>query len=110
MTVIRKTAMAMMKLLIRRPCPRVGAAQSARTADGTACRRVALHQSALNHPFGRASQALPARAKLPPIFDAIITQLGTSLDQDFAASTAACPLWAGIAARLPAQAWCYRCR
>jgi hypothetical protein len=109
MTVIRKTAMAMMKLLIRRPCPRVGAAASARTADGTACRRVALHQSALNRPFGRTSPAKPDRAKQPPIFDAIITQLRASLDQEFAAPAAVYRLWAGATAGLPGRDWCYSC-
>src|SRR3954447_4602378 len=99
MTVIRKTAMATMKLLIRRPRPRVGTAASAQTADGTAYRRVALHQTALNRPFERASPVKPARARLPPFLNLIITQLRASLDRDFAAPAAVCPLWAGAAAR-----------
>src|SRR5215468_5380173 len=109
MTVMRKTARAMMKLLIRRPRWRRGTAAPAVAADGAARGRKALQQTALTLPFGRASPAKPALARLPLVSEAIITQLRASLDQDFAASTAVAPLWAGRVPRLPAHAWCDRC-
>src|SRR5690242_12859170 len=101
--------MEMKKLLIGRPCPRVAAAASARNADGSTCRRVALHRSASTRPFEHPASARPARKSRPPILGAIITQLGASLDREFAAPGAYGPLWAGGAARLPPNGWCYRC-
>src|SRR6516165_11720149 len=108
-TVIRKTAMAMMKLLIRRPCSRRRAAAPALPATGAPRGRMAVHQTALTSPFGRALPAKPALTRLPLALHAIITQLRASLDQEFAASTAACPLWAGGVGGLPAHARCDRC-
>src|SRR5262245_53572326 len=67
-TVIRNTAKAMMKLLIRRPCSRRRAAVPALAADGAARGRMALHQTALTLPFGRAFLAKPALARLPLAF------------------------------------------
>src|SRR5215475_5810962 len=81
MTVIRKTAMAIMKLLIRRTCSRRGAA--AGVVEGAQRGRVALHQTAWTFPFGCASPARPGPARLPRAVAAIITQLRASLDQDF---------------------------
>ena len=109
MTVIRKTAMAMTKLLIRRPYTWVGAAAAFGAADSALRRPVALHQTASNRPFGRARPAKPVRAKHPLIPGAIITQLRASLDQEFAATAAVCPLWAGATAGLPPHDWCYSC-
>src|SRR6476619_7949778 len=109
MMVIRKTPMAMKKLLIGRPCPRAAAVASASTADGAACRRVALHQSASTRPFEHPAPAMPAHESQPPILRAIITQLRATLDREFAAPGAGCPLWERSAARLPPNEWCYRC-
>src|SRR5215468_142074 len=106
-TVIRKTAMAMMKLLIRRSCSRRRAAAPALAANGALRERTALDQIALTLPFGRVFPAKPMR--LPLASDAIITQLRASLDQEFAASAANCALWAGGVGGLPAQARCDRC-
>jgi hypothetical protein len=106
---MRKTAKAMMKLLIRRPRSRRGAAAPALAADGAARGRKALQQTALTLPFGRASPAKPTLARLPLVSAAIITQLRASLDQDFAASTAVGALWAARRPRLPGHAWCDRC-
>src|SRR5215467_13111180 len=94
-TVMRKTAMAMMKLLIRRSRSRRRAAAPALSANGALRGRMALHRTAWTLSFGRAFPAKPALTWLPLAFDGIITQLRGSLDQDFAASAAICPLWAG---------------
>jgi hypothetical protein len=108
-TVIRKTAMAMTKLLIRPPYTWVEAAAAIWAADSALCRPVALHQTASNRPFGRARPAKPVRAKHPLIPGAIITQLRASLDQEFAAPAAVYRLWAGATAGLPGRGWCYSC-
>jgi hypothetical protein len=116
--------MAMMKLLIRRSCSRRRAAAPALAANSalrgrvalhemalhqTALHQTALHQTALILPFGRAFPRKPALTRLPLASAAIITQLRASLDQEFAASTAIGPLWAGGVGGLPAQARCDRC-
>src|SRR4026209_678001 len=108
-TVIRKTAMAMTKLLIRPPYAWVGAAAAVGAADSALCRPVALHQTASNRPFGHARPTKPVRAKHPLIPGTIITQLRASLDQEFAAPAAGCRLWAGATGGLPGRDWCYSC-
>src|SRR5262245_22785925 len=104
-TVIRKTAMAMMKLLIRRSYSRRRTAAPTLATNGALRRRTALHQTALT----RAFPAQLALTSLPLASHAIITQLRASLDQEFAASAPIGPLWAGGVGGLPAHAWCDRC-
>jgi hypothetical protein len=90
----------MMKLLMPQPRCLAGPIVSGHAEDRAGSRRVRLRRAAFNLPFGRAP-----RVEAPPLDAAaavcgIITQMGGSLDQEFAASEICRALWAGRDGRI----------